>query len=555
MQEIPPARTNKEKFVEECRILYKDNSAVLQAIEEFANTYTPKEAIRWYTRDGFVYKVLNKALREQNRKAIQLLHFFIYDLDRQLKSEFRATKQDWLKADTVRLYRGQLMSLEELQQLQKNKGEELFLNSFLSTTTDLAVANIFSGAGNYNCDNPTQSIIFHIEWVDSKPKTGLADIRRLSFNGDEGEILLSPTHTVSFLDCVYDEKERVWNATFSHLRPVDDPFIRISNDERLMRLELTLCYLVEEKDPSSNDMTEISDSSSDSDNNEHKFTRKFCATFVEHVPVLLHELELPELCSVTLPGGNPNRFELKTLQSFTADSLDHGPKIHDTMAHLAQLHKINGDYELAWNIFDELMDQTGDEDNFLYEDIAFARANHMSEQTILQNSRAFLQYCCTFGDDETKLFIDERISYIIDAWAELGYRYFYQYHDTEQALLCYQREKELSIASSESKSFYFNPLLGSSAERMADVYASNNDIEKALTLYKEALDLSKRDTFAINAMTAARCMCKIGRYSIKYDPENFHLAFQHLIQGYGKPYCRDTIGKCYVCLSRSLQRC
>jgi hypothetical protein len=331
MQEVPPARTSKEKFVEECRILYHDNPAVLRAIEEFANTYTPDEAIRWYTRDGFVYKVLNKALREQNSKTIQLLHFFIYDLDQQLKNEFRATKQDWLEADTVCLYRGQLMSLVELQQLQKNKGEEVFLNSFLSATTDLAVANMFSGAGNFGPDNPTQSIIFHIDWVDPRPKTGLADIRRLSYNGDEGEILLSPTHAFSFLDCVYDEKERVWNAKFSRLHPLDNPLIRISNDERLMRLELTLRHLIEEKDPASNDMTEISDSSSDSDNDEQKFTRKFCATFVEDVPVLLHELKLPELCSVTLPGDDPSRFELKTLQSFTADSLDHGPKIHDEM--------------------------------------------------------------------------------------------------------------------------------------------------------------------------------------------------------------------------------
>jgi tetratricopeptide (TPR) repeat protein len=192
---------------------------------------------------------------------------------------------------------------------------------------------------------------------------------------------------------------------------------------------------------------------------------------------------------------------------------------------LAQLHKIHGNYELAWNIFDELMNQTDDEDNFFYEDIAFSRANHMSEQTVLQTTREFLAYCSTSDDDETKLYIDDRISYIIDAWAELGYIYFYQCYDTEQALLCYEREKELSLASSQSPSYYFHPLLGSCTERMADVYASNKDIEKALTLYKEALDLSRHNAFAINVMTAARCMCKIGRYSLNYDPELFTLLF------------------------------
>jgi tetratricopeptide (TPR) repeat protein len=207
------------------------------------------------------------------------------------------------------------------------------------------------------------------------------------------------------------------------------------------------------------------------------------------------------------------------------------------------------------------MDRTNDPDNFLYEDIAFARSVNMSDQAFLQNSHAFLQYCSTStndnndDDDETDLLIDERISYIIDAWAELGYKYFYQNHDAKQALDCYAREKELSLTASKSQSSYFNPLIGSCSERMGDVYVSTNEIEKALTLYKEALDLSMQETFVNNVMTAARCMCKIGRYSPNHEPEIFHRAFLHLIYGYGKPYTRDTIGKCYVNLSRSLQRC
>ena len=330
-QTVSPTRSCKEKFAEECSLLYHDNPSILQAIEEFSTTYTPEDAIRWYTRDGFLYKVLNRILREKNQEAIQLTHFLIYDLDKQLNNELRTTEQDWMRAETVHLYRGQLMSMEELHQLRKNKGEQLFVNSFLSMTTDLAVANMFAGAGAFGRDDPIQSVIFDIEWADFSPKQGLADIHRLSYNGDEGEILLSPTYTINLLDCVYDEKERVWNAIFTRIAQTDDPLIRITDDERLMRLELTLQHLIEEEDSSDDDTEEVLDTSSDSQDDKFEFTRKFCSVFVEDVPILQRELHLPELCSVTLNDDSSDRFQLKAFRSFTADSLDHGPKILDEM--------------------------------------------------------------------------------------------------------------------------------------------------------------------------------------------------------------------------------
>ena len=107
--------------------------------------------------------------------------------------------------------------------------------------------------------------------------------------------------------------------------PMEDPLIRMSDDERLMRLELTLRHLIEEKDSSDDDDEEMSDTPTDFEDG------KFCSTFVEDVPILQRELNLPELCSITLNNDSSGRFELKTFRSFTADSLDHGPKIDDEM--------------------------------------------------------------------------------------------------------------------------------------------------------------------------------------------------------------------------------
>lgn len=224
---------------------------------------------------------------------------------------------------------------------------------------------------------------------------------------------------------------------------------------------------------------------------------------------------------------------------------------------------MNGEYELVWNIYEELMDRTDDTDNFLYEDIVFDRFNTMREEDYFKTSRGFLEYCSNYddddfqddSDDDNELFVNQRMERVIDAWAELGYRYFYQLGDSTQALECFTREKELLDNNSSIASANWNPLVGSCAERMGDVYAYQNELEKALAMYREARNASMKDTFVVNLIVTARCMCKIGWCNPQYDPSIFRDAFQYLLNGCGKPYARDTIGKCYMYLSRSLERC
>lgn len=72
MEEVPPAANGKHKFVDHCRLLYQKNISILQSIDEFERDYKSTDAVRWYTREGFLYKVLNQALREQNSKTLRL---------------------------------------------------------------------------------------------------------------------------------------------------------------------------------------------------------------------------------------------------------------------------------------------------------------------------------------------------------------------------------------------------------------------------------------------------------------------------------------------------
>jgi hypothetical protein len=92
----------KRKLVEFCKQEYVGNLNALQVIDEFLREYTKQTAIQWYTRDTFLYRMLNKCLHIHDIEAINKFGFFIKDLYVQLQ-EF-----DHHKSPEKRLlYRGQ----------------------------------------------------------------------------------------------------------------------------------------------------------------------------------------------------------------------------------------------------------------------------------------------------------------------------------------------------------------------------------------------------------------------------------------------------------------
>jgi len=64
-------------LIEEARRLYTNNQFSLDVIDEFEREYQSKDAIKWYTRDSFVYRSVNLALRSQNPDIIYKYRFFL----------------------------------------------------------------------------------------------------------------------------------------------------------------------------------------------------------------------------------------------------------------------------------------------------------------------------------------------------------------------------------------------------------------------------------------------------------------------------------------------
>ena len=82
--EIEWTTLSKAIFVQFSREQYADNKKTLCTIDEFERQYDKEHAVSWYTRDSFVYRLLNRSLRENDFTGSYVMGFFIKDLHNQL---------------------------------------------------------------------------------------------------------------------------------------------------------------------------------------------------------------------------------------------------------------------------------------------------------------------------------------------------------------------------------------------------------------------------------------------------------------------------------------
>jgi hypothetical protein len=182
-------QSTKDEFISICRSQYHENTPELEKIEEFSRTYSKEHAIRWYTRDSFLYRMLNNALRLQDIDTLFKLGFFIADLYNQLKILHLEQSKSLTLPSVV--YRGQFMTKNEFDnKINKNVGGFLSINSFFSTSGNRQVALIFTGNSSAS-DSNIESVLFEISIDIDKCRRPIADIKRMSYMEEEDEILFS----------------------------------------------------------------------------------------------------------------------------------------------------------------------------------------------------------------------------------------------------------------------------------------------------------------------------------------------------------------------------
>ena len=202
LRDMPHGDEEKKELVDKCGTFYRNDPVVMQKIEEFKKYYSANQALKWYTKDSFLYKILNKAFRTDDIDWIYSLRFFIIDLCSQLDVEKVKIKN----SGVVTLYRGQRLPRSQLTTLQKMVGQLIAMKGFLSTSRNKNVALRFA-TGTVIATRTKQDhspVLFEIR-ADPSGSIVFADIQAHSEFRDEKEVLFGP-NTTFIVDSVNEDQ-------------------------------------------------------------------------------------------------------------------------------------------------------------------------------------------------------------------------------------------------------------------------------------------------------------------------------------------------------------
>jgi tetratricopeptide (TPR) repeat protein len=264
--EMPQPRNDAHKHVlYGARHYYHRNPREMEKIDEFERHYTPEDAIRWYTRDSFVSKMINKALRTQNIVIIYKFRFLIQDIHKQLKElqqqerllsskkscdRFCFEGELYFVGETI-FYRGQFMALNELNRLKENIGGLVSLNTFVSTSVNCDVVLVYLDTEGTH--KRFKSVLFEyiidptISLLDLPPFANISGVSNMS---DEAEVLLS-IGTVARIESItmYEHHHQVHVIRLRILCPHKNAIINefesnLLEDLRSKNVDETACLLL-----------------------------------------------------------------------------------------------------------------------------------------------------------------------------------------------------------------------------------------------------------------------------------------------------------------------
>ncbi|CAF3958648.1 unnamed protein product, partial [Adineta steineri] len=214
LQKMPSGDTNaKQDMIEKCRLYYRGNKKELKNIEDFDKNYSINDAIRWYTKDSFIFKLINKALRTEDVDALYTFRFYLIDLCSQLVINHEMVLECY-ESKSLKLYRGIKYTKDEIDRLKDSIGHLILTNGFLSTSDNIEVAEIYAGITDMNSNgsrNDFEPVIFEIDYDTNKHSTAIiANISCYSQFRDEQEFLFDLGTVFQIKDFSYKQERKCW---------------------------------------------------------------------------------------------------------------------------------------------------------------------------------------------------------------------------------------------------------------------------------------------------------------------------------------------------------
>ena len=194
-----------------CRDEFKGNTRELRNIDEIQKDYRNKTPIWWYTRETFLYKILNKALRFMDIDIILQMGFFVCDLHKQIAVLHAEQFTEHTSSNSFVVYRGQGLSQADFDQMKQTKGGLLAFNNFLSTSKQRDVSLRFLRPITTKRD--LVPVLFVMNINPTIKHTLFANIRDISEKKSEDEILFS-MHSVFRIGHIerFDEDNAIWKV-------------------------------------------------------------------------------------------------------------------------------------------------------------------------------------------------------------------------------------------------------------------------------------------------------------------------------------------------------
>ena len=177
----------KNQMIEICRQYYRGNTKESKLIDRFAREYRSENAIHWYSKQSFVYRLVNKALRTEDMDLLYIFRFFIGDLSHALHQEHRKILSN--QEEILTVYRGLKMNYDEFEKLKENQGKLISTNGYLSTSRCRSLARSFALKATKRID--IVPVLFEIKCHVAKLGQSIvyADIAQFSEYPMEEEVL------------------------------------------------------------------------------------------------------------------------------------------------------------------------------------------------------------------------------------------------------------------------------------------------------------------------------------------------------------------------------